>query len=113
LVAEANPWPGSERATPAMSDDNLLPFSFPAVQRKKITVMCLTQPARLAPFRSALAAGSLPESPMSPRSIPYANYYLSWDAKTKGQDESEMFLVALPPRKLRSDIPDVGPVLGQ
>jgi hypothetical protein len=24
--------------TPAMSDDNLLPFSFPAVQRKKITV---------------------------------------------------------------------------
>jgi hypothetical protein len=37
LVVEANLWPGSERATPAMSDDNLLPFSFPAVQRKKIT----------------------------------------------------------------------------
>jgi hypothetical protein len=37
LVAEANPWPVSERATPAMSDDNLLPFSFPAVQRKKVT----------------------------------------------------------------------------
>jgi hypothetical protein len=29
--------PGSKRATPAMTDDNLLPFSFPAVQRKKIT----------------------------------------------------------------------------
>jgi hypothetical protein len=36
LVAEANLWPESEHATPAMSDDNLLPFSFPAVQRKKI-----------------------------------------------------------------------------
>jgi Transposase DDE domain group 1 len=37
LVAEANPWPGSEHATPATSEDNLLPFSFPAVQRRKIT----------------------------------------------------------------------------
>src|ERR1700719_2874718 len=37
LVAEASVRPGSEHATPAMSDDNLLPFSFPAVQRKKIT----------------------------------------------------------------------------
>ncbi len=36
-LLKTNPWPGSERATPAMSDDNLLPFSFPAVQRKKIT----------------------------------------------------------------------------
>jgi hypothetical protein len=36
LVAEANLWPESEHATPTMSDDNLLPFSFPAVQRKKI-----------------------------------------------------------------------------
>jgi hypothetical protein len=26
-----------KRATPAMTDDNLLPFSFPAVHRKKIT----------------------------------------------------------------------------
>jgi hypothetical protein len=34
LVAEVNPSPGSELA---MSDDNLLPFSLPAVQRKKIT----------------------------------------------------------------------------
>jgi hypothetical protein len=29
--------PGSQRATPAMTDDNLLPFCFPAVRRKKIT----------------------------------------------------------------------------
>jgi hypothetical protein len=29
--------PGSERATPAITDDTLLPFSFPAVERKKVT----------------------------------------------------------------------------
>jgi len=29
--------PGSQRATPAMTDDNLLPFAFPVVERKKIT----------------------------------------------------------------------------
>jgi hypothetical protein len=26
-----------ERATPATTDDNLLPFAFPAVERKKVT----------------------------------------------------------------------------
>ena len=29
--------PGSRRATPAITDDTLLPFCFPAVRRKKIT----------------------------------------------------------------------------
>ena len=28
---------GSKRATPAMTNDNFLPFSFPAVERKKVT----------------------------------------------------------------------------
>jgi hypothetical protein len=37
LVAEADPCGRLEHATPAMTDDNLLPFSFPAVERKKIT----------------------------------------------------------------------------
>jgi hypothetical protein len=34
LVAEADPCGRLERATPAITDDNLLPFAFPAVERK-------------------------------------------------------------------------------
>jgi hypothetical protein len=37
LVAEADPCGRLERATPATTDDNLLPFAFPAVERKKVT----------------------------------------------------------------------------
>jgi hypothetical protein len=37
LVIEANPDHRIEPATSAMTDDTLLPFSFPAIQRKKIT----------------------------------------------------------------------------
>jgi hypothetical protein len=37
LGLDPNSWPGSGRATLPLSDDNL-PFSFPAVQRKKIIV---------------------------------------------------------------------------
>jgi hypothetical protein len=37
LVAEANPVHPIEPATPAMTDDRLLPFSFPAIRGKKLT----------------------------------------------------------------------------
>jgi hypothetical protein len=37
FVAEAGPCGRLERATSTMTDDNLLPFSSPAVERKKIT----------------------------------------------------------------------------
>ena len=36
-VAEANPVYHIEPATPAMTDDTTLPFSFPAVRGKKLT----------------------------------------------------------------------------
>jgi hypothetical protein len=42
--------PGSKRATPATTDDNLLGFCVPAVERKKIT----------AAFDGGRAAGSVP-----------------------------------------------------
>jgi hypothetical protein len=37
LGVETIPFTSSSGATPAMSDDTLLPFSFPAVVRKKVT----------------------------------------------------------------------------
>jgi hypothetical protein len=37
LVVEADPCGRLERATSATTDDNLLPFAFPAVERKKVT----------------------------------------------------------------------------
>jgi hypothetical protein len=37
MYKDESAMPGSKRATPGMSDDNLLPFCFPAIHRKKIT----------------------------------------------------------------------------
>src|SRR6476660_6692800 len=36
-VAKPTPSPSTANATPAMTDDTILPFSFPAVQAKKVT----------------------------------------------------------------------------
>ena len=37
MGVETNLWAESDAATPAMDDDTLLPFSLPAVERKKVT----------------------------------------------------------------------------
>ncbi len=69
MVAEADPCGRLERATPAATDDNLLPFAFPAVERKKVTaafdggrlssdggVMLLSQAERRLGLAERLAA---------------------------------------------------------
>jgi hypothetical protein len=69
LVAEADPYSRLEHATPATTDDNLLPFGFPAVERKKVTaafdggrlssdggVMLLSQAERRLGLAERLAA---------------------------------------------------------
>jgi hypothetical protein len=69
LVGKADPYDRLERATPATTDDNLLPFAFPAVDRKKITaafdggrlssdggVMLLSQAERRLGLAERLAA---------------------------------------------------------
>src|SRR6266853_2467252 len=37
LRSQPTPSPSTANATPAMTDDTILPFSFPAVQAKKVT----------------------------------------------------------------------------
>ena len=69
MVAEASPCGRSEPATPAITDDSLLPFSFPAVAGKKVTaafdggrlssdggVMLLAQAERRLGLAARLAA---------------------------------------------------------
>ena len=69
MVVEADPCSRLERATPATTDDNLLPFAFPAVERKKVTaafdggrlssdggVMLLSQAERRLGLAERLAA---------------------------------------------------------
>ena len=69
MVAEADPYSRLEHATPATTDDNLLPFGFPAVERKKVTaafdggrlssdggVMLLSQAERRLGLAERLAA---------------------------------------------------------
>jgi hypothetical protein len=69
LVAEADPYSRLEHATPATTDDNLLAFGFPAVERKKVTagfdggrlssdggVMLLSQAERRLGLAERLAA---------------------------------------------------------
>src|SRR6266478_4284751 len=67
--------PRSEAATPAMTDDSFLPFSFPAIGRKKVTaafdggrlssdggVMLLAQAERRLDPAFKLACGRLPDT---------------------------------------------------